>query len=123
MKIAVDFDGTCVTHDYPDIGENIGAQEVLKDLVKEGHDLILYTMRSASGLQEALDWFMENRIALYGVQYDPEQAKWTSSNKCYANLFIDDAGLGIPLIYPPNGKRPYVDWVKVRELLVEMKYL
>lgn len=25
MTIAVDFDGTCVTHDFPKVGKNIGA--------------------------------------------------------------------------------------------------
>ena len=49
---------------------------------------------------------------------------WTTSPKAYCELYIDDAGLGIPLIYPfgksqKNQHRPYVDWVKVRELLVE----
>jgi len=123
MKIAIDFDGTCVRHEYPDVGKDIGAVDVLKDLVKAGHDLILYTMRSSTGLQDALDWFMLMKIRLYGVQYDPDQTKWTSSNKCYAELYIDDAALGVPLTYPMDGKRPYVDWVKVRELLVEKGYL
>ena len=41
MIIAVDFDGTCVTHKYPDIGEDIGAVPVLKELVDKGHRLIL----------------------------------------------------------------------------------
>ena len=46
MYIAIDFDGTCVTHEYPNIGKDIGAIPVLKQLVKDGHKLILYTMRS-----------------------------------------------------------------------------
>jgi len=29
MIIAIDFDGTCVTHDYPAIGKDIGAIRVL----------------------------------------------------------------------------------------------
>ena len=35
--IAVDFDGTCVTHEYPKVGRDIGAAAVLKDLVAAGH--------------------------------------------------------------------------------------
>lgn len=31
MIIAVDFDGTCVTHEFPRVGAEIGAAEVLKD--------------------------------------------------------------------------------------------
>ena len=46
MVIAIDFDGTCVTHDFPAVGKDIGAVPVLKMLVDSGHQLILYTMRS-----------------------------------------------------------------------------
>lgn len=47
MIIAVDFDGTCVKHRYPMVGEDVdGAVSVLKELVRKGHKIILYTMRS-----------------------------------------------------------------------------
>ena len=46
MIIAVDFDGTCVTHEFPEVGRDIGAVPVLKELVEKGHKIILYTMRS-----------------------------------------------------------------------------
>jgi hydroxymethylpyrimidine pyrophosphatase-like HAD family hydrolase len=46
MDIAIDFDGTCVTHEFPEVGEEIGATAVLKRLVKQGHRLVLFTMRS-----------------------------------------------------------------------------
>ena len=47
-------------------------------------------------------------------------------------IIIDDAALGIPLIEPLHinsgsfrfdDVRPYVDWTKVRELLVQRGYL
>lgn len=44
MYIAVDFDGTCVTHAYPQIGKEIGAAPVLRYLAQK-HMLILFTMR------------------------------------------------------------------------------
>jgi hypothetical protein len=119
MKIAIDFDGTCVKYDYPFTGADIGAVPVLRELVEKKHQLILYTMRTGLELKRAEQWFMDNRIELFGVQYDPEQTNWTSSNKCYAHLYIDDAALGIPLIHDEGDKKPYVDWNKVRELLVE----
>ena len=46
MVIAVDFDGTCVTHEFPKVGKDIGAVPVLKKLVEKGHQIILHTMRS-----------------------------------------------------------------------------
>jgi hypothetical protein len=116
MEIAIDFDGTCVTHEYPKIGKDIGAVPVLKQLVERGHRLILYTMRSGKQLDEAVNWFSANGIKLYAKQYNPTQRNWTSSNKCYAQLYIDDAALGCPLIYVQEG-RPYVDWTKVLEQL------
>lgn len=126
MEICIDFDGTCVTHEFPEIGEDIGAVPVLQALVARGHSLILFTMRSTRRdrdyLGEAVNWFKEKGIPLYGINKNPTQEKWTSSPKAYGQLYIDDAALGIPLIYP-GVKRPYVDWKKVRtelELLGEL---
>ena len=124
LTIAIDFDGTCVSHEYPATGNNIGAIEVLKKLSKRGHQLVLYTMRSANGLQNAIEWFIENDIVLYGVQFNPTQAQWTSSNKCYAHLYIDDAALGCPLKSDSKiSSRPFVDWVKVEKLLIKQGIL
>ena len=120
IKIAIDFDGTCVTHEYPRIGKNIGSSMILHDLVINGHMLILYTMRSGKELQDALNWFIKEDIKLYGVQKDPEQDSWTSSNKCYANLYIDDAALGCPLKYNEIlSSRPYADWGKIGKILLQ----
>ena len=84
LEIAIDFDGTCVTHEYPMIGREIGAAPVLKELVEAGHKLILYTMRSGKELEDAEAWFNGHSIPLYGVQCNPTQKSWTSSPKCYA---------------------------------------
>ena len=35
MTFAVDFDGTVVTHNYPEVGKNVGAKIVLKKLAEE----------------------------------------------------------------------------------------
>jgi len=136
MEICIDFDGTCVTHDYPRVGRDIGAVPVLKELVKNRHLLILFTMRSSKqgvspvirkiekgGIEDAIKWFSENDIPLYGIQINPGQQDWTSSPKAYGQLYIDDSALGCPLIYPEDGGRPFVDWVKVREILVNRKII
>ena len=146
MIIAIDFDGTCVKHEFPSIGEDIGAIPVLKDLVKNGHKLVLNTMRgnryslyngdmvlfdtvrtklspiAYTLLDDAQLWFVKNDISLYGVNRNPDQGEWTDSAKTYANLYIDDAALGIPLINN-NFDRPYVDWVEVRKMLIDFGIL
>ena len=121
MYIAVDFDGTCVTHDYPRIGKEIGATKVLKRLVKAGHKLILNTMRSGKELQDAIHWFNKNGIELYGVNENPTQKRWTTSPKVYAHMYIDDAAFGCPLRNVPDfSDRPFVDWDSVWRQLIQM---
>jgi len=122
LKIAVDFDGTCVEHSYPDIGYDIGAIPVLKRLVKAGHHIILNTMRSGRALEDAVDWFIKNKITLYGIYQDPDQYAWTQSPKCYAHIYIDDAALGCPLTKNydlPEPRRSFVDWDAVEKLLFD----
>ena len=136
MIIAVDFDGTCVTHDFPNLGKDIGAAQVLKQLTDKGHQLILWTMRSdveqprsdnpdihtvgGQYLQQAVDWFEKNDIPLWGIQTNPDQHQWTHSPKAYAQLYIDDAALGCPLIYKPTfHSRSFVNWAEVEKLLIQ----
>lgn len=120
MVIAIDFDGTCVTNDYPYIGKGIGAVPVLKRIVEKGHRIILYTMRDNERLKDAEHWFKSNNIPLWGVNNNPEQKKWSSSPKIYAHLYIDDAALGVPLkLNKKISDRYFVDWEKVENFLRE----
>jgi hypothetical protein len=123
--ISVDFDGTVVFHRYPEIGNDIpGAVETLKKLVAQGHRLILFTMRGKQELVDAVKWFTDREIPLYAVNTNPEQLSWTDSPKVYAKKYLDDAGIGCPLIYPENiNDRPYVDWIKVNELLIKEGFI
>jgi hypothetical protein len=121
MLIAIDFDGTCVTHEYPHIGKDIGAIPVLKSIVECGHHLLLNTMRSGSTLSEALKWFTVNDIKLHGINEAPGQKHWTDSPKVYAELYIDDAALGAPLNY--DEPRPYINWEQVARILSEMEII
>lgn len=124
MYIAVDFDGTCVTHEYPRVGRNIGAVPVLKKLVDAGHKLILNTMRSGDELADAIQWFIDNDIPLFGINENPTQKSWTASPKVYANLYIDDAALGCPLTTDTFPfVKPYVDWIEVEKQLRKMELI
>ena len=130
MIIAVDFDGTCVTHEFPFIGKEIGAVPVLKELVAKGHKLILFTMRDdkegkpdENHLTQAIQWFEQHDIKLWGVQANPTQKHWTKSPKAYAELYIDYAALGCPLVIEPDVERPFVDWAGVRIMLTNLGVL
>lgn len=114
--IAVDFDGTCVTHEYPKVGKDIGAVPVLKKLTDSGHKIILNTMRSGKELAAAIKWFIDNDIPLFGANENPTQKSWTTSPKVYADLYIDDAALGCPLKRDPYiSDRSYVDWNEIEK--------
>ena len=112
--IAVDFDGTCVKFAYPYVGEDIGAAEVLKRLVENGHKIILLTMRDGGQpFRDAITWFNQREIPLFGINSNPEQ-NWSSSRKVYAHYYIDDQAVGAPLIQDPDGSS-YINWKKVEE--------
>lgn len=118
--ICVDFDGTCVKYAYPNIGEDIGAVPILKKL-SENDKIILFTMRCNKELNDTIEWFKINNIPLFGINENPQQSTWTKSIKPYANLYIDDYGVGCPLIQ--DNPKPYVDWIKVEQILIEQEYI
>ena len=75
MTIAVDFDGTIVTHKYPEIGEEIPfAVETLKMLIHDRHKLILWSCREGKLLDDAIQWCRERGVEFYAANRDyPEE--------------------------------------------------
>ena len=97
IKIAVDFDGTIVEHDYPKIGkEKLFAFQTLKELEKKGARLILWTFRSGTELEEAVKFCKMNGIEFYAVNknYPEEIMDDSVSRKIDADIYIDDKNLG-----------------------------
>lgn len=139
VKICLDFDGTCVTNEFPNVGKDIGAAPVLKALVKNGHKLILNTMRSDGEqnlvlknnysskrmlLSDAIKWFNSNEIELYSINNNPKQTQWTDSPKIYCDYIIDDSALGIPLKMDLKlSEKPFVDWEEVENILVSLQLI
>jgi hypothetical protein len=115
MNIAIDFDGTIADHKFPEIGEPVpGAFDWMKAFQKAGAKLILYTMRSDSSLHgnvltQAVEFCRQNGVEFHGINTNPGQRHWTNSPKAYAQIYIDDAAFGCPLLVNPSG-RAYVDW-------------
>lgn len=100
MTIAVDFDGTIVEHKYPKIGDEIlFATDTLKQLIKDGHRIILWSVREGQLLQDAIDWCHERGVDFYAVNKDYPEENGRESNqnfsrKIKADIFIDDRNLG-----------------------------
>jgi hydroxymethylpyrimidine pyrophosphatase-like HAD family hydrolase len=97
MIIAVDFDGTIVENRYPKIGKEIlFAIDTLKALNKMGHQIILWTFRTGTQLEEAVAFCEDRGVEFYAVNksYPEEVYDETISRKINADLFIDDRNIG-----------------------------
>jgi hypothetical protein len=97
MIIAVDFDGTLVEHRYPAIGkEIIFAFDTLRELQKQNHQIILWTVRTGKELDDALDFCRQRGVEFYAVNksYPEEKIDLTNSRKINADIFIDDRNIG-----------------------------
>ncbi len=99
MVIAVDFDGTIVENRYPEIGaERPFATETLRMLIRERHQLILWTVREGHQLAEAVEWCKKRGVEFWAVNKDfPEEDVEKNkhfSRKIKADCFIDDSAVG-----------------------------
>ena len=97
IKIAVDFDGTIVDHEYPAIGkEKLFAFQTLKELQKLGANLILWTFRAGKELDAAVEYCRKNGVEFYAVNknYPEEIFDDTISRKIDADIYIDDRNIG-----------------------------
>ena len=92
-----------VRHEYPDIGEQLpGSVACVERIIELGWDVVLFTARSGSDLEEAVAW-CEARFELFAVNCNPY---WDSPpSKPSFDLVIDDVAVGTPL--DANGS---VDW-------------
>lgn len=117
MTIAVDFDGTIVEHCYPAIGkERPFAIETLLMLQKEGHRIILWTVREGVLLYEAVEWCRVRGLEFYAINKDyPEEVcdstiNHNFSRKIKADMFIDDRNIG-----------GHLDWGQIYHMIKDNK--
>lgn len=96
--IAVDFDGTIVEDQFPNIGKPMMfAFDTLKRLQKDGHRLILWTYRYGSKLEEAVEFCKKNGVEFYAVNANYPEEEFDAneqSRKIHADLFVDDRNVG-----------------------------
>lgn len=123
--IAVDFDGTIVTHEYPKCGQLVpGVVPTIKALQANGHKVFLWTMRSwnpknSRVLEDAVMFCEDAGITFSGINQSPQQ--FSSSKKQYASVYIDDAAAGCPLCY----YKDFVvcDWMRVAQILKNREFI
>ena len=97
IKIAVDFDGTIVEHEYPEIGkEKLFAFQTLKELEKIRSKSYSLDFRTGKELDEAVEFCRKNGIEFYAVNknYPEEIFDETVSRKINADIYIDDKNIG-----------------------------
>ena len=108
MIIAIDFDGTIVDDIYPDIGAEVPlALDYIKQWQEE-NDIVLYTMRERKELEDAEMFLVNKGVNLFSSNSNLNM--WYNSRKIFANLHIDNASFGCPLIKIEGFKKPCADW-------------
>ncbi len=98
MIIAIDFDGTLHTGEWPSIGEPMPyAADTLRRLRDDGHYLIIWSCREGAPQTAMVNWLLENRIPFDRLNdHHPEIAKkyGYAARKVFADLYLDDKQLG-----------------------------
>lgn len=129
LTIYLDFDGTVVEHEYPEIGRcNFGSFEVIKKLQDAGHRIILNTYRADlknGSLEKAIKLINEDHWMLLKEFDDTFELKpiteWTTEKiyphrfdweriKASKELFIDDIAQDMPLKKACMVQGNMVDW-------------
>jgi len=140
MDIYLDFDGTVVEHQYPEIGTfNVGSMEIITKLHDAGHKIILNTLRANCNngtLEKALIMLNEHyylhlkdkrgsnvvemrsiseycKRKLYPMPFYWEQIKQVNE------LFIDDRAFNIPLKEAVKSFGMMVDWEELDKQFIE----
>lgn len=97
--MAVDFDGTLVIDQFPKIGaERKNFCKVIRILQKMGVKSILWTSRTGSALDEAIEWCEDHDLHFDAINKNlPEviELTGTDTRKVYANVYFDDRNRSI----------------------------
>lgn len=98
MIIAVDFDGVLVEDKFPEIGkQNEEMVRVIKELIKQGHEVVLWTCRADTELESAVKWCKDNGLEFCAINDNApsNKAKYekkypNGTRKVYADFYVDD---------------------------------
>lgn len=94
--VAVDFDGTLTSNEFPDIGEiNNNVVNWVRERKDNGATIILWTTRQNKKLQEALDFCDKKDIPIDYVNQNVPWLPFNTSQKIFADIYLDDRSLNL----------------------------
>ena len=105
VVLAVDFDGTICTENYPEIGrEREGAKEIINKLYEEGYAIVINTCRSNINGTDAAG-MAKDFLRIRGIKYDSFNNNLNflidlyegDCRKISADVYIDDKCLFNPI--------------------------
>lgn len=93
--MAVDFDGTLVEDNFPEIGKEIEhICEFVRRMQILGVKTILWTSRTGDALKAAIEWCEDNNLQFTTINENiPEVIELTGgidTRKVYADVYLDD---------------------------------
>jgi len=98
MILAIDFDGTIIHGQFPNIDGLVhGSKQYIQMLKTDGHYIIINTCRSGQQLVDAVNFLLQNDIPFDRVNdNEPTSiAKYNNnSRKVYAHVYVDDKQVG-----------------------------
>lgn len=106
MIIAVDFDGILCQNQFPEIGPPIyPVISAIRELIDAGHEVVLWTSRNGAELEAAVKWCEDRGLRFCAVNEPApsNEEKYrgvypTPTRKIYADIYIDDHGIGFKSI-------------------------
>lgn len=96
ITISIDFDGVICKENWPEVGELLpGAKEVIQKWVKDGHTIIINTLRENEYADMAKEFLLDNDIHYHYFNQNTCDGirKYYDSRKIAADVYIDDRGL------------------------------
>jgi len=104
--LAIDFDGTIVDFDFPNIGDlRPYAKEVINALYDD-HIIIIWTTRDGKDQIAVEEFLEENEIKYHYINKNADEVlAWLQGDprKIYADIYIDDRNIMAMIDWPKIG--------------------
>jgi len=96
--VAIDFDGTIVEDNYPEIGKLLPqAKESIQEIKELGTTIVIWTCRMDDKAEQAKEFLTKNEIPFDYFNENTDERKrfyGNDSRKISADIYIDDRGAG-----------------------------